>query len=446
MKENFNILDFKHIFFVGIGGISQSALAIICKSYGILISGSDREKSSMTDYLESIGIKVYIGHKAKNIVNVDLLVYSGAIKENNKEVVYCKNNNILTIERGEFLGYVSALYKNVIAISGIHGKTTTTAMLSNIFVVANLNPTIHIGGKSKNILSNVKIGSRDFFITEACEYRESFLHLNPTLGIILNIEAEHLDFYKNFNNILSAFNTFANNSKNVVIGEKYKSFIDKKSVLTFGVNTTKANYIAKDIRKSVDGTNFLVYKRDKFWARVGIKLYGEHNVYNALSVIAVSEFFGIDKKIIVDGLAKFEGVQRRFDIWGKVDKRTIIHDYAHHPSEIYATIKTAREYFKLPVVVFFQPHTYSRTKQLFSQFLDCFDECEKVFITSTFSAREKYNQGFSGHHLYKNLKIKKPNTEYIKNIERIPQHINKLLDNPCIILILGAGDICKIKN
>ena len=440
MKKN-NLLNFKHIFFVGIGGISQSDLAKICLSEGIKVSGSDKEKTHITEELQRIGVNIFYCHSYKNLKNVDLVVYSGAIKKDNEELVMAEKSGIRVMERSEFLGQISSMYKNVIAVSGVHGKTTTTGMLATIFIEAGLNPTIHIGGELKNIQSNVKIGSKDYFITEACEYRESFLYLNPNTSIILNIEEDHMDYYNSINHIISAFNKFCLKSDSVIIGESFKSLVDKKDLITFSIGGNSV-YTAKNIVKSYDGTSFSVYKKAKFWGKVKLKMYGEHNVYNSLASIAVSEKYGIDKNVIITALEKYCGVKRRFDVW--CEKPIVIHDYAHHPTEIKSVIKTCKEYFGKPVICFFQPHTYSRTKALWSEFLNAFNLADNIYILPTYPARESPSQGYSAHFLFKNLKIKYSNVFYLKKFSSVQKIIKKGGDG--IFLILGAGDIYKTKN
>lgn len=442
--ENKN-LKYKHIYFIGIGGISQSALATICLSEGIKVSGSDREKSDITEHLKRLGVNIYYSHNGKNIQNVDLVVYSGAIPSNNEEIMQAQKDNIPLMERAEFLGVISSMYKKVIAVSGIHGKTTTTGMLAVVFTYAKLNPTVHIGGEIKNFDSNSKIGSKEYFITEACEYRESFLKLNPNTSIILNIEEDHPDYYKNLSQILKAFENFSLKSQNIVIGESYKSLISRKDIISFSIGG-KSDYIAKNIKKMYGVTSFSVYKKGKFWGNVKLRLMGEHNVYNALSVIAVSEIYGISKSDIIGGLWEYLGVKRRFDFWKEYASTMVFHDYAHHPTEIKSVIKMCKEYFNLPIICYFQPHTYSRTKTLFSEFLSAFDECEETFILPTYSARENANQGYSGQFLAKNLKLKNIKVKYLKKKESAVKSIKGNYGKKCIILVLGAGDIYKIKN
>ena len=436
--------NYNHIYFIGIGGISLSALAMLCLSEGISVSGSDRESNSITEHLSRLGIKIFVGHNAKNINNVDLVVYSSAISDDNEELVYAREKGIENMERAEFLGMVSSGYQKVIAIGGVHGKTTTTGMMASVFMQAGLNPTVHIGGESKNFGSNIKIGGKEYFITEACEYRESFLKLKPDTAIILNIEEDHPDYYKNLQMILNAFDNFALNSKNVVIGERYKSLISNKNVTTFSLSGN-SNYYVTNIVCLKNGTAFSVIKNGKYYARVFIKLFGRHNVYNALSVIAVSEYYGISKKDIIDGLYNFNGIKRRFEYWGKKGKSVIFHDYAHHPTEIISTIKTAKEYFNKPIICFFQPHTYSRTKRLFSDFVSSFCMCEKIYILPTYPAREKSCDGYSGLYLAKNIIKKGDNCEYVKKFESASKIINST-SKDAVVLILGAGDIYKLKT
>lgn len=440
MKNNIFLENFTKIYFIGIGGISLSALAKLMQKRGKIVTGSDVKKTNITKELESLGIKVFIKHNKKNITSdIDLVVFSSAIKQNNEELVKAKKLNIICMERFEFLGLLSKTYEEVIAVSGSHGKTTTCGMLASIFKQANLNPTVHIGGESNTTNGNMLIGANKFFITEACEYKNSFLKLNPQVGLILNIENDHTDYFKNVNAIILSFQQFAKNSKMVVVEEKYSSMIEKEAI-TYGFS--KGDYIAKNI-KNENGkyTSFQVEKKGKEWGTFKIKSLLKHNVYNALASIIVADYYGISKKNIQEGLFLFEGIKRRFEMVEELNKSIIIHDYAHHPTEIASTIKACSDIYKKPITVIFQPHTYTRTKALMKDFLNCFSLASTIIIAPTYKAREKKVKGGRAVDLYHNLHFLKPNCYYLKTFQKIKKHLIKHQKPNEIILILGAGDI-----
>lgn len=442
--EAYNINSYKHIFFIGIGGVSQSSLAKLCLSLGKKVSGSDKNNSLTIKELKSLGITIYLKHSSSNInEDVDLIVYTSAISSDNPEIIFAKKNNIPHLSRAEFLGIISKDYKHIIAVSGIHGKTTTTGMISSIFLEANLNPTIHIGGHLQNINGTLKIGGNEFFITEACEYQQSFLNLNAECGIILNVEMEHTDYYKNFTSLQNAFNSFAKNSKKVFIGEQFKSLINHNNFTTISLNGN-SDFKAINIKRIKNYLSFDVIKGKNFYNNFKIYTFGLHNVYNALVSIAVADYYNIDKNSIAKGLKNFQGIKRRFEFKGKFNKALVFEDYAHHPTEIMATLSTCKETFNLPIICFFQPHTYSRTKNLFSQFLRAFTNSDYLYILPTYSAREKPHLGYNSKKLQKSLEISHKNCYYLQGKNIAKKTLKSFYSKKCVIMIIGAGDIYKI--
>lgn len=442
--------NYNKIFFVGLGGISMSALALLLQKHKKVVLGSDINKSQLTRKLSKQGIKVFYKHRSSNIKDCDLVVFSGAIPSQNPEVKEALKQNIKVVERSELLQMVASEYKNVIAISGTHGKTTTTAMISYIFMLCGLNPTVHIGGDFDYINGNVAVGDKEYFITEACEFRDSFLTLKPTVSVITNIETEHLDYFKNFENEKKSFNKFVSNTKKICfLNGRYKNIIDSKTdIKTLGFSNSNSLYV-RNIKKGSDHKyTFDCYKGKSFIGNFKLNVYGKHNIENAIAAISVCLEFGIDYNVIYLGLKTFNNVHRRFELVGTYKKSLLIHDYAHHPTEILNTIKTAKEVFRKKIICVFQPHTYSRTKTLIESFSKCFDGLDCLYILKTYSAREKYEYLGSADYLKDRILQSAPSfvvkevmskKEFLKNIKK---------EDLCgsILLFLGAGDIEKLPN
>lgn len=443
-----DLLNFKKVFFIGIGGISMSGLAQIVKSLNIQVLGSDLVKNNLTTKLKKQGIKVYYKHRAKNVLGCDLVVFSGAIPKDNPEYKFATENNLPIIERAELLNLIAKRYKNVIAISGTHGKTTTTSMLSYIFIISGLKPTVHIGGEFDYIKGNVLIGENNFFITEACEFRDSFLTLNPTTSVITNIEPEHLDFFQTFENEKLSFNTFKQKTKEkCFISSGYENLIeDKKNLCTYGFGS-ECNVYAKNVTLGVDGKySFDCFKGKEYIGNFKLNIFGRHNVENALCVIGVCLEYNLPYKCIYLGLKTFNNAHRRFEFVGSYKNMQVIHDYAHHPTEIITSIKTCKEVFNKKVVCVFQPHTYSRTKTLLESFSKCFDGLDSLYILKTYSARENYDYLGSADYLKESLLKINPNFlikgAYTK--KQFLKEIKKAEMGDSVLLFLGAGDIEKL--
>jgi len=446
-----NLSFFKNInkiYFIGIGGISLSALAQVLKNEGFIVAGSDVVKSEITEKLEKSGIKVVYNQNAKNISNFnpDLVVYTGAIKDDNKELNFVHKNNILCLERPKFISKILPFYKNVISISGTHGKSTTTCMIGEIFYNAGLNPTLHLGAESINLNANFLAGDNNYFINEACEYRKSFLDFKSDVGVILNIEEDHPDCYKNFSEINHAFSEFFNICDNVVVHEKYLNsleIIDESKAISFGISSS--NFSVKNIKTlNNGGSSFDVYKNNEFFESFVLNIFAEHNVFNALASIAVADFYGIDKTIIKESLQNFKGIKRRFEKAKSKFTCEVYFDYAHHPTEIKKLLQEI-QFFNKPVICVFQPHTFTRTKQYFNDFLNSFNLAYQTVFYKTYSAREKALKGGRSKDIYLNLKNKQ-NVFYYNSFNKIIKHLKKYAKSNCIVLFVGAGDIYNIKN
>ena len=388
-----------HVYFMGIGGISMSGLAEILLQEGFTVSGSDMKESEITEILKNLGARIFIGQKAENISDdIDLVVYTAAIHADNPEFVEVKRRNIPMLTRAQLLGQIMLNYKYGVAVSGTHGKTTTTSMLSYVLLEAQTDPTISIGGMLDAIGGNIRVGHSDYFVTEACEYTNSYHAFHPYISIILNVDADHLDFFSGIEEIADSFKTFAeilpDDGLLVVNGDmKYYEHVTKDlhcNIITFGMNAGN-DYSATDITFDEEGhpTYTLVVKGEK---QDQIKLHatGIHNVMNSLSVIAVADFLGIDRKYTIAGLARCSSAHRRFEHKGITENGVkIVDDYAHHPTEIAATLAAAKNTPHNELWCIFQPHTYSRTKALLDEFGQALATCDHVLLADIYAAREQ---------------------------------------------------------
>lgn len=450
MKNPLNF-SYRSVHFIGIGGISVSAIAKLLHHYGIKISGSDISKNENVKELESLGIKVFNKHKKRNITkNIELVVFTGAIKDNNVEYKTAKKKNIPLMERSELLGKISEQYKSVIAVSGTHGKTTTTALIFAIFKEANLNPTLHLGGIDISINSNLFVGDKLFFITEACEYRESFKFIHSNTAIITNIEQDHMDFFKTFDNIKKAFVKFALNSRETLVLFENRSFesailnSSNKNTMCKIINCgmdSSYNYYPKNILKSDLGYKFIfVDNLRNVSFPIELNVIGFHNIKNCVVAISTALEYNLNIKKIQTAIASFRGVKRRYEFIGRVNNIPVIADYSHHPTEIASSIQGVKEHY-LKTCVIFQPHTYSRTADLIGEFVDCFLLADKLLIYKTYSAREKFDKTGSARTLFN--KIKNIDKHYCNNKQKIYQTIKNLAGYDCV-LILGAGDLYDV--
>lgn len=410
----------------------MSALAFYLKSCGYVVQGSDTHKSQITDDLINNGINVFIGHKKSNINDDCVVVYNYAIKEDNVELKYAREKKLKVLSRGELLGYISQKYNNVISVAGSHGKTSTTEMIYNCFIVAGKNPTLHIGGIIKGNQFGFVKGGNNYFITEACEYHDCFLHLKSNIGIVLNVEPEHLDYFKSFENEKLSYGKFLECSNKCV-----SNFQSNNTSFSFGFNNE--NIVARNITIKNGKYSYDSYVNNEFYAHIDLGCYGKHSVVNSLAVIGVCIFANIDKKYVKIGLSKPLNIKRRFEIIKK--EPLIVHDYAHHPTEIKETISTFKNCASKKILIVFQPHTYSRTKTLFNEFLKCFDDADELFILKTYSAREKFDKSASAFALFKQLKLKNKNCKYFSSFDLIKKEILKKCSQDFAVLILGAGDI-----
>ncbi|MEZ0323649.1 MAG: UDP-N-acetylmuramate--L-alanine ligase [Hydrogenothermaceae bacterium] len=438
----------RKIHFVGIGGSGMNGIAELLLNQGYTISGSDIKESQATQRLRELGAKIYIGHSEENIKDVDLVVYSSAVKMDNPEILKAKKLNIPIIPRGEMLAELMR-FKYGIAVAGSHGKTTTTSMIGTILGKAGLDPTVVIGGKLSVFGSNAKLGRGEFLVAESDESDGSFLKLTPTIVTINNIDLEHLGFYRDLDDIKNAFITFANKVPFYgavavnIDDENAKSIlpsIDRK-VIKFGLSE-EANVRVTDI-ELVDGRyRFKV----EGYSDIHLSIPGKHNVYNALASISVCLELGIPFCVIKESLENFKNASRRFEIKYSGDV-TVIDDYAHHPTELKATLSAVRDYYpNRRVIAVFQPHRYSRVASLFEDFANSFDKPDIVLITEIYSAGEPAVEGISGKILVDKINEKRDNVFYVEDLEEAKKFLTGVVKKGDVIITLGAGSITSLSD
>ena len=441
------------IHFMGIGGISMSGLAEVLLERGFTITGSDMKASPITKKLEAHGASIIYGQKAENITDdMDLVVYTAAIHPDNPEYQAVIEKNIPHMDRAELLGQMMSNYKNSIAVSGTHGKTTTTSMLSLIMLEGNCDPTISVGGILKDIDGNIRVGRSENFITEACEYTNSFLKFNPRIEIILNVEADHLDFFKDLDDIRHSFRLFSeklNEDGVLIINSDIPNvdyFIEKHpyKVLTYGFKEND-NFTAKNIQfNDMACGNYDLYVNGKMIDHIALSVTGMHNVSNSLSAIAAAMELGISMEQIKAGLLKFKGTDRRFEYKGEVNGITIIDDYAHHPTEIEATLTAAKNYPHNEVWCVFQPHTYTRTKSLLHEFAEALIHADHVVIADIYAAREVDPGDIHSRDLQAEIQKLGTKAYYFPSFEEIEAFLSESCVRGDVIITMGAGDIVNV--
>jgi len=449
-----NLSAYKNIHWIGIGGVGVSAIAEILLARGYNVSGSDMKQSDLTDRLAADGVKIYIGHSAENVEDADLIVYSAAIAEENPEVIRAREKNIPLASRAEVLGVLMDDFKNSIAISGTHGKTTTTSMVSLILENAKLEPTILVGGNLAEIGGNVKVGSGDYFVTEACEYRDSFLELRPRIEVILNIDSDHLDYFEDIHHIVRSFDQFAKAvpEDGKVIAYDANPFVsqvikDIPGAITYGYNENCTYHIADVFFDENGMPDFEVYYQGESLGKVKLSMPGEHNILNAVGAFACCHQLGVEPQVIIDTLDKFKGTQRRFDIQGTTENGVkIVDDYAHHPTEIKATLSAARNIPHNKLWCLFQPHTYTRTLALFNEFAESFEETDVLILAKIYAAREKDIYKVSSKGLAEEIMKNHPDKEiyYMDTLEEIADYVKQNAQQGDLVITMGAGDIYKV--
>lgn len=442
-----------HVHFIGIGGISMSGLAEILLKAGFKVSGSDAKGSEIVDDLLSMGAIVNIGQCAANITeDIDLVVYTAAIKEDNEEYAACVRAGLPMLTRAQLLGQIMRNYRYSVAVSGTHGKTTTTSMLSQIFLEADVDPTISVGGMLDSIGGNIRVGTSDYFVTEACEYTNSFHAFYPYISIILNVDADHLDFFSGIDEIIESFHTFAGNlsPEGTLIVNGDMDCLDRVTaglsckILTFGLSEG-CRYIAKDISADEKGhMEYTLVIDGSSYERVHLNIGGQHNVTNSLSAIAAADLLGIDREHSLAGLACFGGAHRRFEYKGSLGNVSVIDDYAHHPTEIRATLATASSTPHNELWVVFQPHTYTRTHALFEEFAQALKGFDHVMLVDIYAAREKDTGLVHSRELAARLKELGTDARYFSSFDTCENYLLINCKKNDLLITMGAGDVYLI--
>ena len=442
-----------HIHFIGIGGISMSGLAEVLLQEGFHVTGSDAKESPLTDRLEEKGAVIHYGQRASNIApDTELIVYTAAISPENPEYVRAIEMSIPMLTRAQLLGQIMKNYDLPIAVSGTHGKTTTTSMISQILLEGDCDPTISVGGILPSIQGNIRVGNSETFITEACENTNSFLSLFPKVGIILNMDADHLDFFKDIDDIRHSFRKFAElipEDGTLIINSDTPCYemitADLKCrVITYGLNNP-AIFTADNINYDQEGfASFDCIQNGEKIATYQLKVPGIHNVSNALAAIATASILGLEQATIQAGFSAFHGTNRRFQIKGTVGGVTIVDDYAHHPTEIRATLNSAANFPHKKLWCVFQPHTYTRTKALLDDFADALTLADEIVLCDIYAAREKNTVGISSKDLQEKICELGGTCTYLPTFDAIENFLLEHCAPGDLLITMGAGDVVNI--
>lgn len=444
--------DYSHIHFIGIGGISMSGLAEILLSNNYKVSGTDSKDSPIIKRLEKLGAEIFLDHKKENILEADLIVYTDAISKDNVELKAARDSKTQTIDRASFLGALMKNYTYSIAVSGTHGKTTTTSMLASITNHGNLEPTVLLGGQLDDIGGNVKIDSDEYILTEACEYKGNILKYFPTMAIILNIDEDHLDYFSDLDHIIDTFKGYARNLKedsyllanidDPSMGEVIRE--SKAKLVTFGFSK-EADYRAEEVNYSEDGyPSFILNIKNKKKFPLKLKVMGKHNIYNSLASIAAAHIYGVNIEEVLKNMSLYNGVHRRLEFKGNFNGAHIYDDYAHHPTEIKATLDALQNKKDGEIYCIFQPHTFTRTKALLNSFSESFKGADQVIITDIYAARESDTGEVHSRDLAKKIRGKDVNAIYLPSFKKIEEYLASNVEEDDIIITMGAGNIYTV--
>lgn len=445
--------QYQHIHMIGIGGVSMSGIAEILKYWGFTVTGSDTSISENTEKLIKSDIPVTIGHSLENVEKSDLVIYTAAVKSDDIELTRAKQLNIPTIERGTFLGKLTKAFKNSICVSGTHGKTTTTSMISVCFLEACKDPSIQVGAYLKAIDGNYRVGNSEYFIIEACEYVESYLQLFPKTEVVLNIDNDHLDYFGTLDNIVKSFENYVKllpDDGLLVLNLDDTNCVSlakntKAKVVTYGIENESANFVARNIHFDDSGYPiFDVYYNNEFYETFSLCVPGIHNVLNALACICVCYEYGIDKNDIKNALHKYTGAHRRFEYKGSFNNIYVYDDYGHHPTEISATADALKQKKYHESWVIFQPHTYSRTKNLLDDFACALTNFDHVIVTDIYAAREINTYHISSEDLANKIRTLGKSAIYISDFLDIVKYIKENAKPTDIVLTLGAGTVTNL--
>ncbi len=453
MPQIEELKKYKNIHMIGIGGVSMSGIAAILHNWGFHITGSDWSQSETTDKLNEMGIPVVIGHNIENVKKADVVVYSAAIKQDDPEMQTAQAYGIATIERADFLGILTRCFKDTICISGTHGKTTTTSMVSLCFLEALQDPSIQVGAFLGALNGNYRVGSSEHFIIEACEYVESFLKFSPKAEIVLNIDNDHLDYFKTFENIKNAFVKYVKllpDDGVLVVNGDDKNCLDllnftNAKAITYSLQDKSMDFFADNISFDENGfPSFDVYKNGEFYDNIALSVPGKHNVFNCLACVALCDYYSIEKKYIKTALSKFTGAHRRFEFKGKVNDATIYDDYGHHPTEILATANSLKNKKYGESWVVFQPHTYSRTKNLLDDFASALTSFDHIVLLDIYAAREVNTFNISSKDLADKIVSLGKDAIYLPNFDICVSYLKQHVQPNDVILTLGAGTVTEI--
>lgn len=448
MTDSLFVDTSKSIHLIGIGGVSMSALAEVLNFRGFVVRGSDMNEGEHIERLRRLGIKVAIGHAAENVEGASIVIKTSAIHDENPEIVRAHQLDIPVIERAEAWGALMLEYKNVLCISGTHGKTTTTSMSTHIALEARLDPQVMVGANLPIIDGNLRVASSDLFVAEACEYCNSFLSFCPTIAVILNIEEDHLDFFSGIDDIIASFHAFAQKVPSygaVIVNAddehacRAAEGLDQR-VVSFGIE--RGDVTAKRICTSASGTSFTLCRNGEELVEIRLMVTGRHNVYNALAAAAAALELHVSPKCIAAGLAKFGGASRRFEYKGTCQGAEVYDDYAHHPSEVRATLAAARERNPGRIICAFQPHTYTRTRALCRDFAAALAGADVVYLADIYAAREKSIDGVTSELISSRL----PGSRYVPKLSDIAEEIRKIAQPGDMIFSMGAGDIYQVAD
>ncbi len=441
----------QHIHFVGIGGIGMSGIAEVLVNLGYQVSGSDLQESDLTQRLASMGARVFYGHRQSNLHDADVVVTSTAVKADNPEVLEAHYRSIPVIPRAEMLAELLKM-KFSIAVSGMHGKTTTTSMIATLLAHGGLDPTVVIGGKLASIGSNARLGNGEVIVAEADESDGSFLKLGPSIAVITNIDREHLDYYRDIQDIKEAFQKFANlvpfyGSTILCMDDEHVRDIlpgIKRRTITYGI-TRAADYQARNISFAGASSRYDVYYRGEKLGDIQMNVPGLFNVYNSMAAIAVGRELDMDYSTIHEGLKTFVGVHRRLEVKGRVKDIIVVDDYGHHPTEIVATLAAAKQVWKDRLIVVFQPHRYTRTRALFKEFLTAFYDADVLVIMDIYAASEAPIEGVSSQNLFEGIQNKgHKHVKYLAGPDRVVDYLLETARPGDIIITQGAGNVWRV--
>lgn len=446
---NLESCSYNKIHFIGIGGVSMSGIALLLSKKGFEISGSDRSETDYLAPLREANIKIYIGQRKENIKDQDLFVYTDAILPDNEELIAAKATGRPTVTRGVFLGALMRNYSRSIAVSGSHGKSTVTSMIAKILVGSDQDASILIGGLLDEIDGNVKVGSNDILLTEACEFKGNILHYYPATVVILNIDEDHLDYYKDLNHIVETFIGYMKNldefSKAIInIDDKNTHRLlshIKGEIISFSMDNPKADYHVERISYDKSGNpSFSLVMKDGSIEEFKLNVLGHHNIYNAIAAIIAAYENGIKLDVIKEGIKNYKALHRRMEVVGEYNRATIMTDYGHHPVEIKATLATLKQIAQKKIICVFQPHTYSRTKALLNDFSKSFFDADEVIVTKIFAAREKFDPSIKSEDLVEKLLENGVNARYIEEFDEAKEFLQAHLNPGEICITTGCGN------